>query len=91
MTATWMTIGSLLLGAIVGVANVVALWYMTARLGQQEHRHTAAKIAAGYLLRICLTGAALWLALRAGPLFAVVTCVGMLVGRSVSMARLSHK
>ena len=92
MSSEWAVAALLFfVGIIIGIGNFLLLHRTLGSLGQHSHRATGRRIIGSYLLRTALIALVLFLTVRAGPVHAVVTLVGILVGRGIAIMRLLHR
>jgi len=89
MSSEWAVAALLfLVGIIMGIGNVLLLRRTLGSLDHHSPRATGRRIIGSYLLRTALAALVLILAVRAGPVHAVVTLIGALVGRGITIMRL---
>ena len=91
MSSGWAIVASLLLGIVMGAGNVFLLGRTASALDPNSPRTVAGRIVGSYLLRTALIGLVLFLALRVGPEYAVVTVLGVLLGRGVMIVGLLRR
>ena len=89
MSSEWAVAALLfLVGIIIGIGNFLLLRRTLGSLGQHSPRSTGRRIIGSYLLRTALIALVLFFSVRAGPVDAVVTLIGILVGRGIAITRL---
>lgn len=77
---------SLILGAGVGIANQIIIWWLVSRLGGRQAKGVIFEFTGGLLLRLVLDAAALYAAWRiwGTPLSFIMTVSGLLLASGIS-------